>query len=164
MENKKLVKETLEELLQKLDVKAEVKVEEKEGVFEVQMETEDTGVLIGYHGETLASLQLILSLMIYKARQRLSSGEGAPASKKTEDSWLKILVNIGDWRQRREETLKQMALSAAEKVVSSGEAMALTELSSFERRTVHLALADHPQVTTESEGEGSDRRLIIKLK
>ncbi len=148
MENKKLVKETLEELLQKLGVKAEVKVEEKEETLEAQVETEDTGVLIGFHGETLASLQLILSLMIYKKL----------------GLWLKILVNIGDWRQRREETLRQMALSAAEKVASSGEAMALTELSSFERRTVHLALADHPKVATESEGEGNERRLIIKLK
>lgn len=148
MENIKLIQETAEELLKKIGIEAEVKTEEKEEVFNVQVETEDTGILIGYHGETLASLQLILALIIYKKI----------------GSWLKIMVNVGDWRQKREETLRQMALSAAERVASTGEAVTLPDLSSFERRTIHLTLTDHPQVTTISEGEGEERKLIIKPK
>ena len=148
MENIKLVQENAEELLKQMMIQATVKVSEKEEVFNVQIETEETGILIGFHGETLISFQLILSLIVYKKL----------------GSWLKTIVNVGDWRERRDEVLKQMALATAERVVSSGEAIALPGLSSFERRSVHLILADHPQVETVSEGEGIERKLIIKLK
>ncbi len=148
MNNTDLIQKTSEEFLKQLGVSAEIKTEEKDGAFEVQVETADTGILIGYHGETLASLQLILALMIYK---------------KT-GGWLRIMVNVGDWRQRREETLRQMALSTAERVVTTGEAVTLPDLSSFERRIVHLALTDHAKVVTESEGEGEERKLTIKPK
>jgi spoIIIJ-associated protein len=153
MENIKIIQENTEELLKNLKIEGEVRVEEKEGVFQVQIETADPGILIGYHGETLASLQLILSLMFYK--QSFSSN-------KKLGSWSRIVVNVGDWRQRREEALRQMALGAAEKVVATGEAITLPSLSSFERRIIHLALADHPSVETISEGEGAERKLIIK--
>ena len=147
-ENLKIIKTEAQKLLEYLMVEAKIEVSEKEDVYEVQIETEDTGILIGYHGETLTSLQLILSLILYK---RLGS-------------WLRLIVNVGDWRQKREEVLKQMALSAAERVAATDEAMVLPNLSSFERRIVHLLLADHPKVTSSSEGEGVERKLIIKPK
>ncbi|MCL5095614.1 MAG: KH domain-containing protein [Patescibacteria group bacterium] len=147
-ENLKIIKTEAQKLLEYLMVEATIEVSEKEDVYEVQIETEDTGILIGYHGETLTSLQLILSLILYK---RLGS-------------WLRLIVNVGDWRQKREEVLKQMALSAAERVIATDEAMVLPNLSSFERRIVHLILADHPKVTSSSEGEGVERKLIIKPK
>jgi len=146
--NEKLIKKNTEELLEKLGIEAEIEVEEKEEGCHIQIETADTGILIGYHGETLASLQLILSLMVYK---------------KT-GAWSRLVVNVGDWRQRREEVLRQMALGAAEKVIATGEVATLPFLSSFERRIIHLTLADHPQVETISEGEGEERKLIIKPK
>ncbi len=161
MENTKLVKETAQKLLDQLKVEGEIEVEEKEQAFNVEIKTEDTGILIGYHGETLISFQLILALLVYKARLRLSSGDEDPASKKV-GSWLKIVVNVGDWRERREESLRLMAQQAAERVVSTGEAITYPNLSSFERRIMHMALAEHSQVTTESEGEGNERKLIIK--
>lgn len=148
MKNEKLIKETGEELLKNLKIEADIKVEEKEGIYQVQIETPDSGILIGYHGETLMSFQLILSLMIYK---------------KT-GSWVRLAVNIGDYRERREEILRQMAQQAAEKVAASDEPIVYFSLPSFERRIIHLALADHPQVTTISEGEGKERRLIIKKR
>lgn len=146
--NVKIINDLTEELFKNLKIEAEIKVEEKEGIFQVQLETIDSGILIGYHGETLASLQIILSLMVYK-----KTGQ-----------WLRLVVNIGDWRQRREEALRQMAFSAAEKVIASGEPVILPSFSSFERRIIHLALADHPQVETLSEGEEGERKLIIKIK
>ncbi len=147
-ENLKIIKTEAQKLLEYLMVEAKIDVSEKEDVYEVQIETEDTGILIGYHGETLTSLQLILSLILYK---RLGS-------------WLRVVINVGDWRQKREEILKQMALSAAERVAATGEAMVLPNLSSFERRIIHLLLVDHPNVTSSSEGEGEERKLIIKPK
>lgn len=148
IENSKLIQEITDDLFKQLGIKADVVVEEKEDVFRVQIETPESGILIGYHGETLSGLQLILSLIIYKKLDR----------------WIKLVVNIGDYRQRREEILQQMALSSAEKVVSLGEPVVFTDLSSFERRIIHLALIDHPRVTSISEGEGRERKLVVKLK
>ncbi len=79
-------------------------------------------------------------------------------------SWVKVMVNVGDYRQRREEQLKKLAMTLAMKVKFSGEAQTVPNLSPAERRIVHIALTDHPDVCSESEGEGRDRQLVIKPK
>lgn len=144
----KIAKETVEKLLELLGIQAEVGVsEDKENaLIMVQIETADPGVLIGYHGQTLNAFQLISGIMV---------------SKKLEE-WVHLVVNVGDYRQKREEVLKKMALSAAQKAHFSGELVVLTELSPAERRIVHIVLGDHPDVETYSEGEGQERRLVIK--
>lgn len=145
----KIITDLTEELLKKIKIEAKVKVEEdKDGVFQIGIDTDDTGILIGYHGETLSALQLILGLMVYK---------------KT-DHWVRLVVNVGDYREKRQETLTQMALNSAERVISTGEPVALAYLNAGERRLIHLALQDNPDVFTESEGEADNRRLIIKPK
>ncbi len=142
MADKDLILKTAEELLSNLKVEGQTEVsQDEENSFKVQIENQDPGILIGYHGETLASFQLILSLMVFK----------------TLGEWRRLIVNVGDWRERREEVLRQMAVGAAEKVLSSGEPMSFPSLSSFERRVIHLTLADHPGVMTVSEGEGEGR-------
>jgi len=149
MEKKTLtiVKKTTEELLKHLQVKVKVKAEVDEAnVVHVSLETEETGILIGYHGETLSSLQLILGLIIYKKLGR----------------WVRIVVNVGDYRERRAEILKQMALKTAERVKTTGEPASLPFLNSGERRIIHLTLQDDLEIYTESEGEGENRRVIIK--
>lgn len=145
----KIVETTTKKLLKHLGVEAKTKVgQDKEGVVHVQLETEEPGILIGYHGETLSSFQLILAMMVYR-----QTGE-----------WVRILVNVGDYRERRRESLERMALSAAQKVKFSGEEYALPSMTPAERRIIHLTLADDPEITTESEGEGRNRRVVIKLK
>lgn len=144
-----VVEKLAKELIKQLGVKVKMEIaEDKEGMVHVQLETDDPGILIGYHGETLASIQLILAMMVYR---------------KT-DEWTRILVNVGDYRERRRESLERMALSAAQKVKFSGEEHVLPSMTPAERRIVHLALADDPEVTTESEGEGRNRRVVIKPK
>ena len=155
MKNSKLIQEAAEELLKQIKIDGKIKVSEKDEAFTVKIETEDSGILIGFHGETLSGFQLILSLMLYK--QSFSSN-------KQSGKWLKILVDVGDYREKREEELGQLAISAAEKVIATGAPVELYELSSFERRIVHLALVDHPQVISVSEGEGRERKLVVKLK
>ncbi len=108
----------------------------------------DTDILIGYHGETVAALQLILGILLYKQT----------------NTWTRLIVNIGDYRQKRQETLEKMAQTTAQKVKFSGEPIALFDLNPFERRLIHTYLADHSDVVTESEGEGKNRHLIIKSK
>lgn len=143
------VENLVKELIGHLGVQAKAEVkEDKEGVIHIQLETEDPGILIGYHGETLASLQLLLGLMTYRQT----------------NEWQRILVNVGDYRERRQESLERMALSAAQKVRFSGEEQALPFMTATERRLIHLALADDAEVMTESEGEGRNRRVVIKPK
>ena len=143
----KTVEKITKELLEHLEVEASFEVsQDKEEAVEVNLESSDQGVLIGYHGRTLFSLQWILSMMAYR-----QLGE-----------WTRILVDVGDYRQRRQERLQAMAQNAARRVKFSGEAYALPYLSSAERRIAHMALADDPEVTTESEGEGRERRVIVK--
>ena len=112
---------------------------------QVAVSPEDSGVLIGYHGETISALQLILSLM---AHQRI--GE-----------WYRLSLNINDYRERREQVLVEMAKNAAERVKATQEELIMPPMASFDRRTVHLTLAKEQGVRTESVGEGRDRRLIV---
>ena len=150
MEEKKLklIKEVLGEIFENLGIEANFKLEEKQSVVFINIQTPTPGILIGYHGRTLAALQRILSLIVYR---RL--GE-----------WLKIVVDVGDYRQKREETLKRMAFSAAQKVKFSGKEQELPPMTSVERRIIHLTLSGDPEVETESRGEGKERRVVIKPK
>jgi spoIIIJ-associated protein len=144
------IKILAEELLHQLLIKGEIVVnfDETGAIFKVKIETEDSGFLIGYHGETLAAFQLILSLMVYR---------------KT-DEWVKLAVNVGDYREKREDQLTRLALSVAQKVSFTKEAQAIPRLSAGERRIIHMALAERPDVFSESEGEGDERILVIKPK
>ena len=111
----------------------------------VQLPEEETGIYIGHHGEGLTALQLLLSLMI---------------SQRT-GKWYRISVNINDYQERREDSLKNLAESAAEKAISLNQEVVLGNLSSYERRLVHLHLEQHGGVTTESRGEPPLRQLLV---
>lgn len=144
------IKKTSQELLGLLEIKKPKLFLEKDaaGVYHLNIETQDSGVLIGYHGENIYALQLILNLIVYQ-----QTGQ-----------WQRIVVDIGDWRSRREEQLKRIALGAAQRVKFSGEAVTMPFLNAAERRVVHLTLAENPDVETVSEGQGRERRLMIKPK
>lgn len=142
------IKKLTQELLTKLEIKAEVTVSDNDGATLVTLETEEGGILIGYHGRNLESLQILLGQMVFK----------------TLGTWERVVVTVGDYRQRREQEMKEMALQSAEKVVETKEPVVLVGLTPAERRTVHMVLTEHPEVMSESSGEGRDRKLTIKLK
>ncbi len=147
MDNIHTVKEITEELLGRLEVVGTVSVDVDEtGAYRVHIETEETGLLIGYHGRTLESFQILLGIIV---------------SKKLE-SWVKVYVNVGDYREKREETLMLMAQRAAERAISMGRPVELSNLSPSERRVIHLTLSGDERVETESIGEGSSRTLLVK--
>jgi spoIIIJ-associated protein len=79
-------------------------------------------------------------------------------------SWQRLIVNVGDYRQKRQESIEKMADDTVKRVKFSGEPIALFNLNPFERRLIHTYLADHPDVTTVSEGEGRNRHLIVHPK
>lgn len=143
-----IVKESAEELLAKLEIPATVAVEFVDEVYQVKIETEESGLLIGFHGETLGSFQLILGLLVYKKL----------------GSWVRVVVEVGDYRARREEQLRAMAESYAAQVLATGQPISLPYLPPIERRIIHLALQDRTDVETVSEGEGNQRRVVIKPK
>ncbi len=105
-------------------------------------------VLIGRRGETLAALQLLMHLII--SRQA--------------DTRDRVIVDVEGYRHRREENLRSMAHRIAEQVRSSGRAVMLEAMPPNERRIVHMALADFEDISTESEGEGDQRRVVVSLR
>ena len=115
---------------------------------QVEIDCSDLGVLIGRQGRTISNLQLVLSLLVYA-----KLGE-----------WKQLVVNVGDWREKRKEALERLAFNTAQKVKFSGKEVALTGFNPAERRLIHLALIDHPDIETESRGEGKERKLYIKPK
>lgn len=146
MTEEKVIKETTKELLNLLGFKKpEITIRQKEDRFLIDIQVEDQGVLIGFHGETVNALQLILSLILYHKQGK----------------WQPVLLDIGDYRKEQEERLKNIALNTAQKVKFSQKPTTLTGLKSYERRIIHLALVDHPDVKTESQGEGSERELVV---
>ena len=149
MEHIDEVKQITEDLLKRLEVVGTVAVDMDEtGAYQVQMDTEETGLLIGYHGKTLESFQILLGIIVSK---KLAT-------------WVKVYVNVGDYRQKREESLMHMAVAAADRAVTYGNPVELPHLSPGERRVIHMTLGGDERVVTESVGEGNSRTLVVKPK
>ena len=142
-----LVAESIREIIEKLQVPATIEVSRQDSIFFVDIDSEDSSLLIGKHGVNLESLQFILAV-------RLKTLTGSDD--------FEIYVDVGNWRKKKEEKLKQMALDAAQRVESENEPQAIYNLTNSERRVIHVALADHPSVETISEGEGENRHVIVK--
>ena len=146
------LKKLSQELLAQLGVKPKTikVVEDGTGSVSLDVAVDETeaGILIGYHGETIAALQLLLGMMLYQQTGK----------------WTKLVVNIGDYRQKRTDYLTALAQDTAVKVVETGEPLALYNLNPFERRIVHVALSERKDIVTESQGEGKSRFLVVSPK
>ncbi len=112
------------------------------------LEGEDAGLLIGRRGETLASLQFLVNFILSrKLKGRVS-----------------VVIDVEGYKQRRDEALKALASRMAEKVVATGRPVTLEPMPARERRIVHMALSDHPKVSTESVGQGEARKVTLVLR
>lgn len=109
---------------------------------------EDLGILIGRRAETLKALQYLVRLMV---SHRLKQ-------------WSNLVVDVEDYLLRRRQVLESLALRTADRVVRTGRGQALEPMPAYERRWVHMALRNHPKVTTRSVGEGEKRKVTIVLK
>jgi spoIIIJ-associated protein len=139
-------KETLEKILALLDFPATVEEHRLDDVFLLDVKTEDSGRLIGRQGQTLADLQYITNRLLFQ--QDASSP--------------KVMVDVGGYRAQARETLVKKAKDAADKVRRWGDAVELEALNAFDRRTVHQALKDDPDVETHSvEADGTDKKVIL---
>jgi spoIIIJ-associated protein len=148
----KTIKEITEKLLKLLDVDGDFEILESKDKdaenVEIILNTKDTGVVIGYHGDTLEGLQLILSLCVARNLGR----------------FVRISIDVGDYKKNRTEMLKTLAMETKERVLSEGREISIPELKSWERRIVHLLLESDGEVMSESQGEGRDRVLVVSPK
>jgi spoIIIJ-associated protein len=136
----------LGEILTAMGVRAEVtRRSEVEGGVRLEVSGPDMGVVIGKHGSTINALQYLVGLIAHKR-----VGER-----------VRVTVDAEDYRSRRERTLQDLALSFARRVKETGQEAVLDALQSYERRIIHTALVDDPDVFTYSEGEEPDRRVVI---
>lgn len=148
MEIETVIEQKTQELLEKLTIVGSVSLKKEGDTIIVTIDSADAGILIGHHGRSLEALQLILRHLVYKETS----------------TWIPFVVSIGDYREKREQQLKEIAENAARQAEATQKAVILSDLSPFERRIIHVALSEHPTVESYSEGEGEMRRLIIRPK
>jgi spoIIIJ-associated protein len=144
----KVVTETLDTLLGLLGVTGKVEVLSDEIPLALDIKGDDLGILIGRRGQTLACLEYITKLIVVG---RLKT-------------WLPLSVDVAGYKERRRDSLQRLALYLAEQVKSRRHSITMEPMPADERRIVHLTLADNPDVTTHSIGEGEDRKVVILLR
>ena len=130
-----------------ISVDVETKLNEEEKELEVNLTGGEMGILIGKRGQTLDSLQYLVSLVV---------------NKKT-DEYLRVKLDTENYRARRKETLETLAKNIAYKVKRTKRSVALEPMNPYERRIIHSALQADPAVTTHSEGEEPYRRVVVTL-
>ena len=147
-------KKVLEELLQLLELPSKVTISDEFTVngedgdtasIGLNIEGEDLGILIGRRGQTMVSLQYIIRLIMSHKM----------------DVKIPIVLDVEGYKQRRCEGLRALAWKLADQVRSRRVPFTMEPMSAFERRVIHLALANNPDVTTESTGEGESRKVVI---
>ena len=147
-----MVSDILDNLISKMGVDVvasltQVYNEDLDGpVFEI--EGDDSGLLIGRRGETLRALQFLIKFIV---------------SRQLEDR-VNLMVDVEGYQARRYDSLANLAQRIAQRVASSGQSITLEPMPPNERRAVHVALADHPTVTTESTGMGQDRQVVVSVR
>jgi spoIIIJ-associated protein len=132
-------------LLERIGVGTGVEGSFKEGNLYLEIKGDREGILIGRHGRTLDSLQILINRMINKQLKRP----------------IKVILDIDDYRRRRGETLTRMAVRLGEKVKRGGDALTIGPFNAHDRRIIHIALKEDPSLETESFGEGEIKKIII---
>lgn len=133
-----------------MGLQVEIKIEYKneDGNLDIDFECEDMGILIGKRGQTLDSLQYLTSLVVNKGRQ----------------GYIRVKLDTEDYRNRRKETLENLARSIAYKVRKTRKPVSLEPMNPYERRIIHSALQGNRYVETYSEGNEPYRHVVVKLK
>lgn len=145
----KAVEDFLKNTMKAMDMEVELKTEiDQDGALCVDMSGEHMGILIGKRGQTLDSLQYLTSLVVNKGRQ----------------GYIRVKLDTEDYRNRRKETLENLAKSIAYKVRKTRKPVSLEPMNPYERRIIHSALQGNRYVETYSEGNEPYRHVVVKLK
>jgi spoIIIJ-associated protein len=150
-----IIKDTLENILEKMGIDASV-VYQEGGSFSDEngepapsvynIEGDELGILIGRRGQTLACLQYIVKII---------------AANRIQDALPSIIIDVNGYKQKRQQVLVELAERVAEQVENSGKSFTLEPMPAYERRIIHMALAEHHGIRTESVGFGEDRKVSI---
>lgn len=143
-------REFLTAVLEKMGIEAELEISdnEEEECLEIDIKGKNMGILIGKRGQTLDSLQYLTSLVVNKGT----------------DEYVRIKLDTENYRQRRKETLENLARNIAYKVKKTKRPVTLEPMNPYERRVIHYALQNDKFVTTHSEGEEPYRHVVVTLK
>ena len=143
------IKKFLDEFIDKINTeKLEYKIKEEDNIVKVDINGENTGFLIGYRGEVLNSIQTIVSNV---------------ASKSSKEK-VRVLVNIGGYREKREKDLQNLATKIAGTVIKTRKPITLEPMTAYERKIIHTKLQENNRVKTHSIGEEPYRKVVISLK
>ena len=138
----------LTKITTELGAPALVRVERQKDLVMMHLDAKKAGVLIGKHGRVLNAIQYLAQVFVHRvSKERLN-----------------IVVNVGDYRERRQETMEKLARRTARKVEETGQAVFLEPMPAFERKLIHGYLTEHPYVETHSEGEEPHRYLVVEPK
>ena len=145
-----IVKEFLNKVFEamKLTIVIDIKYDEENATMDIDLSGDEMGVLIGKRGATLDSLQYLVSLV---------------ANKET-DNYIRVKVDTENYRQRRKDTLENLAKNISYKVKRTKRSVSLEPMNPYERRIIHSALQNDRFVTTHSEGDEPFRRVVVTLK
>ena len=138
------------ELIEKMGISGKVLAAREEDAIRLRIDSDTMGVLIGHRGETLDAIQYLTGLVINRNRKV--------------DGYTRVTINTEDYREKREETLIRLARRVAAQVKSTGRPRTLEAMNPYERRILHSALQNNPYVTTHSEGEEPNRRVVVAPK
>lgn len=138
--------ELLERIVEALDLDGDVEVVDDGETLTGTVHGDDLGLFIGHHGQTIDAIQHLASRMQYTDVERPSR---------------RIVIDAGDYRERRRETLEDMADDAADEALRTGRPAPLVPMPAAERRLVHEYLRDRDDIDTHSEGDEPDRRLVV---
>ncbi|MBI2414746.1 KH domain-containing protein [candidate division WWE3 bacterium] len=144
----KTIEQKLGEILKYLKVNPKYEIEEEGDTCKVFIDGDDLSFLIGYRGESLNGLQHILTSIINKDLAE----------------WKHIIVDINGYRDSRKLKIEDMVRNFIDRVRFHNSDVEMPPMNSFERRWVHMFVADYPDIVSESAGEGNTRRVVLKLK
>lgn len=145
-----LAKKFLRDVLDNMNVMCEIHVEDTKEALKVNLVGPDMGILIGRRGETLDSLQYLLSLVINKEHK--------------DEKYKRVIIDTENYRKKREETLIRLANKLAASVRKTGKEITLEPMNPYERRVIHSALQGNKAISTSSEGDEPFRKVVISPK
>lgn len=141
----------LDKILESFNIKATKEISKEDDILKIDIENvdpNDKGIIIGKRGNTLDSIQYLVSLAINKEN----------------DEYVKVLIDVEGYRKKREETLVRLAKKMADKAIYGGRLVKLEPMNPYERRIIHSSLQNYKGVKTYSEGQEPYRRIVIAKK
>ena len=149
MEEIEIAKQLTIGLLERMGIKTEVEGFLKEGNLYLEIKGDQEGILIGKHGRTLESIQMLINRMVNK---QLNNS-------------VRVVLDIDDYRKRRSDSIAQMAHRLGEKAKGTGHSLTVGPFNAYDRRIIHLTIKEDPSLETESLGEGELKKIkIIPMK